>query len=182
MHGDKTAVLSVGLPASANENAGVLVNAGTVTASAAAQNAVVVQLSSSDTTGVTVPATVTIPAGQTSATFNVTTHDDHVIDGNRPISVTAQMDNWTSGAATMTDIDNDGTFAVSLPASGWEGQTLTGAGTLTLGGTLTAPLTVALVSSDPTRLSVPSTVTVPAGQTTAAFTVTLLNNGLHTGQ
>ena len=40
----------------------------------------------------TVPATVTIPAGQTSATFNVTMHDDHVVEGNRPISVTAQMD------------------------------------------------------------------------------------------
>ena len=72
------------------------------------------------------PATVTIPAGQTSASFNVTMHDDHVIEGNRPIAVTAQMDNWTSGSATMTDIDDDGTLAVTLPASGWEGQTLTG--------------------------------------------------------
>ena len=64
-----------------------------------------VQLSSSDTTGLTVPATVTIPAGQTSASFNVTMVDDHVIEGNRPISVTAQMDNWTPGSATMTDFD-----------------------------------------------------------------------------
>ena len=141
----------------------------------------VVQLSSSDTTGLTVPATVTIPAGQTSATFDVTMHDNGVIDGNRPITVTAQMDNWTSGSATMTDIDADGTLAVSLPASGWEGQTLTGAGKLTLGGTLSTALTVSLVSNDPSRLSVPATVTIPAGQSMATFTVTLVNNGQHTG-
>jgi uncharacterized repeat protein (TIGR01451 family) len=181
LHDDLTAALSVSLPASASEDAGVLTGAGTVTSSAPAQNAVVVQLASSDTTRVTVPATVTIPAGQTSATFNVTMHDDGVIDGNRPISVTAQMDNWTSGLATMTDIDDDGTLSVSLPASGWEGQTLTNAGTVTLGGTLSTPLTVSLVSSDPTRLSVPATVTIPTGQTTATFTATLLNPGLHTG-
>ena len=71
MHDNLSAALSVSLPAAPTERRGTR-NAGTVTASAAAQNAVVVQLSSSDTTGVTVPATVTIPAGQTSATFNVT--------------------------------------------------------------------------------------------------------------
>ena len=92
VHDYRTAVLSVSLPARANENAGVLAGAGTVTSSAAAADAVVVQLSSHDTTGLTVPATVTIPAGQTSANFNVTMVDDHVMEGNRPISVTAQMD------------------------------------------------------------------------------------------
>ena len=133
----------------------------------------VVQLSSSDTTGVTVPATVTIPAGQTSATFNVTMVDDHVIDGNRPISVTAQMDTWTSGSATMTDIDDNGTLAVSLPASGWEGQTLTAAGTLDVGRHLDGTADGVAGLHDSTELWVPATVTVPAGQRTATFTVTL---------
>ena len=108
-------------------------------------------------------------------------HDDHLIDGSRPIAVTAQVDNWTSVAATMTDVDADGTLAVGLPASGWERQTLIGAGTLTLGGALAAPLVVSLASSDTTELSVPATVTIPAGQTTATFTVALLDNGRRTG-
>ena len=94
-------------------------------------------MSSSDTTGLTVPATVTIPAGQTSVSFDVTMHDDHVIEGNRPITVSALMDTWTPGSATLTDIDDDASLAVSLPASGWKGQTLTGAGSVTLGGALT---------------------------------------------
>ena len=181
VHDYRTAVLSVSLPASANENAGVLAGAGTVTSSAAAADAVVVQLSSSDTTGLTVPATVTIPAGQTSVSFDVTMHDDHVIEGNRPITVTAQMDTWTPGSATLIDIDDDASLTVSLPASGWKGQTLTGTGSVTLGGTLPAPLTVSLAPSDSTELSVPATVTIPAGQRTAIFTVTLLNNGQRTG-
>ena len=181
VHDYRTAVLSVSLPAAHNENAGVLANAGTVTSSAPAADAVVVQLFSSDTTGVTVPATVTIPAGQTSVSFNVTMHDNHVIEGNRQITVSALMDTWTPGSATMTDIDNDASVAVALPASGWKGQTLTNAGSVTLGGALTTALTVSLSSSDSTELSVPATVIIPAGQRTATFTVTLLNDGRHTG-
>ena len=85
------------------------------------------QLSSSDATGLTVPATVILDAGATTASFSVVMHDDHVIEGNRPITVTASADNWTSGSATLTDIDDDGTLAVVLPSSGWKGQTLSGA-------------------------------------------------------
>ena len=28
---------------------------------------------------------------------------DHVIDGDRPINVTAHVENWTDGTATMID-------------------------------------------------------------------------------
>ena len=67
-------------------------------------------------------------------------------------------------------------MAVSLPASGWEGQTLAGAGTVRLGGTLTSPLVVSLTLADTTELTVPATVTIPAGQLTASFDVTLVEN------
>ena len=181
IHDNETAVLTVSLPASAHENAGVLTAAGTITSSAAPANDITVQLLSSDVTGLTVPATVILHAGQTTANFNVTMVDDHVIQGNRPITVTAQMDNWTSGSATLTDLEDDAALTVTLPTSGWEGQTLANAGTVQLGGTLPTSLTVSLASSDPTELSVPSTVTIPAGQRTATFNVTLLDNGLRTG-
>ncbi len=181
IHDNETAVLTVSLPASAHENAGVLTAAGTITSSAAPANDITVQLLSSDTTGLTVPATVILHAGQTTANFNVTMVDDHVIQGDRPISVTAQMDNWTSGSATLTDLEDDAALTVTLPTSGWEGQTLANAGTVQLGGILPTSLTVSLASSDPTELSVPSTVTIPAGQRTATFNVTLLDNGLRTG-
>src|SRR5438046_1645855 len=48
-----------------------------------------VSLSSSDTTEVTVPASVVIPAGQTSATFPVNAIDDAIIDGTQTATITA---------------------------------------------------------------------------------------------
>ena len=89
------------------------------------------QLSSSDPTGLTVPATVILDAGTTTATFGIVMHNDQVIEGSRPITVTASVENWTSGSATLTDLDDDATLAVVLPDSGWKGQTLSG--TLQLG-------------------------------------------------
>ena len=176
VHDVNTAVLTVALPASANENAGVLSSAGTITASAAhrQKHPGAIDLQRYDRPQRA--ANRGPPAGQTTANFDVTMIDNHVIEGNRPITVTAQMDNWTPGSATMTDVNNNATLAVSLPASGWEGQTLAGAGTVRLGGTLTYPLVVALTSADTTELTVPATVTVPAGQLTASFDVTLVEN------
>jgi hypothetical protein len=181
IHDNETATLTVTLPTSAHETAGVLMGAGTITSSAAPTRDITVQLLSSDVTGLTVPATVILRAGQTTANFNLTMVDDHVIQGDRPITITAQMENWTPGSATLTDLEDDATLTVALPASGWEGQTLTGAGTVQLGGTLTTDLAVSLASGDPTELSVPSTVTIRAGQRTATFNVTLFDNGLRTG-
>ena len=72
-------MLTVTAPASTTEGAGTV--QGTVTVSAAPARDVVVSLSSSDTTAVQVPATVVIPAGQTSANFAITIVDDNKIDG-----------------------------------------------------------------------------------------------------
>ncbi|MFI5377668.1 MAG: Ig-like domain-containing protein [Tepidisphaerales bacterium] len=72
-------------------------------------------------------------------------------------------------------------LTVTLPASGWEGQTLTGGGTVQLGSAPTADVVVALGSSDTTELAVPATVTVKAGQTTATFNITLPADGLRDG-
>ena len=165
------------LPSSAHETAGTIT--GTITASAAPAANFTLQLVSSDPTQLTVPATVVLPAGQTSVSFTATLLDNHVIEaGSTPVIVTASTENWTSGAATVNVIDDDRWMTVTLPATGWEGQTLCGAGTIRIGGTLASDLVVSLASSDATQLGVPATVTIPAGQTSATFNVTLLDNGL----
>ncbi len=177
VHDNETATLTVSMPASAHETAGTL--SGTVTSSVAPTRDITVQLVSSDPTGLTVPATVILHAGTTTASFYLAMHDDHVIEGNRAITVTASVENWTSGSATVTDLDDDGTLAVTLPASGWEGQVVSGK--VQLGGTLASDLVVPLTSGEPTGLSVPSTVTIPAGQTSATFNVTLLDDNRREG-
>jgi hypothetical protein len=176
VHDNQTATLSVTLPSNAVKGQGSI--SGTVYTSAAPAHNIVVQLASSASSEISVPATVTLLAGQTSVNFNATVLQDTIIDGTQSVTVSASVENWTSGSTTVSVADDNNTIKVSLPTSGWEGQTLTNAGTVTLGGTLTNNLLVNLQSSNPSELSVPATVTVLAGQTTATFNVTLINDGV----
>ena len=107
VHDNETAVLTVGLPATALEGAGVLHGAGTITASAAPSRDIVVQLTSTNTTEVAVPATVTLPAGQTTVSFDVTIGDDWIVDGTQTAVVSAHVENWTDGSATINVYNTD---------------------------------------------------------------------------
>ena len=174
LHDDETAALSVSLPASATEGDGVLTAVGVITASVAPVRDVVIHLTSSDTTEVTVPATAILRAGQLSATFDATIVDDGLIDDTRAATITAQVDNWTDGSASITVLDNDRTLSVTLPTDAWEGQgALAGAGKVTIGGALPTDLTVSLTSSDVSEFVLPATVVIPAGQTSVAFDLTI---------
>ncbi len=61
-----------------------------------------VTIANSDTTDVTVPATVTIPAGATSVTFAVGTINTQVADGTQTATLTASATGEASGSATLT--------------------------------------------------------------------------------
>ena len=101
VHDYHTAVLTLNMPATALEGAGLLAGAGTLTASAAPARNIVVTLTSNNTTEVSVPTTITLPAGQTSVSFNLTIGDDYTVDGTQTVMVTAHVENWTDGAATI---------------------------------------------------------------------------------
>lgn len=92
-------------PAIFAENAANPAAVGTVTRTGSTTNALVVTLSSADITEATVPATVTIPAGQTSATFNVTAVNDSFPDGDKTfnLSATAEGASLANFAVTVTD-------------------------------------------------------------------------------
>ncbi|BAU09037.1 hypothetical protein CEN41_24170 [Fischerella thermalis CCMEE 5330] len=62
---------------------------GTVTRTGSTANALTVSLASNDTTEATVPTTVEIPAGQTSATFDVAAVDDAIADSTQTVTFTA---------------------------------------------------------------------------------------------
>ena len=80
--------------------------------------ALTVSLQSSDTSEVTVPTTVTIPAGQTSALFSVTVVDDTAIDGTQTVMLTASATGWTPGTSSLTVHDNESqTLTLHLPPS-----------------------------------------------------------------
>ena len=178
VHSNESATLSVTLPSSVSETGSPVT--GAVTASAAPAQDVTIQLACSGSTHLAVPATVTLPAGQTTVNFTATPLDDHLIEQlPMDVTVTASMDNWVSGTGTIAILDSDRTLAVTLPASGWKGQTLTG--TVTMGGVSATTTVISLASGNMAELALPSSVTIPAGSASATFTATLIDNKIPTG-
>lgn len=100
--------LTVTVPESATEGDGVLTGQGTVSIPGSLGSDLVVSLTSSDITEVTVPASVTMVAGQTSVTFDLTVVDDAEIDGTQSVTVTASATGWTPATDTIEVHDNEG--------------------------------------------------------------------------
>ena len=119
---DESAVITLTLPGSATEGDGTLTNAGTVTLSIAPAEDVVIALASNDVTEATVPSTVTVLAGQTSANFDITVTDDTEIDNTSAATITADAGGaWTSDAAAINVADNDSYMFLTLPSAVSEG-------------------------------------------------------------
>ncbi|MCB1276553.1 M36 family metallopeptidase [Prosthecobacter sp.] len=144
-----------------------------------------VSLSSSLTTRVTVPASVVIPAGQSSASFILTAPNNSVIDGNQDAVITAILPGSTPASGNVTVIDNESrTLTLSLFYSSVSegGAALPSGGYVYLSGTITSPLTINLSSSDTSELTVSSTVTISAGSSGSTyFTLTPVNDTLFDG-
>ena len=144
---------------------------------------VTVLLTVSDDRQVSAPAKVVIPSGQSSVTFELGAVNDSRIDGDRTIGVTASVVNWSSASDSVVAIDNETRdLTIELPALIWEGETaIPGEATVSLSGTLTYALTLELEASEDGILSLPATVTIPAGQTSASFTATAVDNEIADG-
>lgn len=175
---NEAGTLRVKLPPRAREGDGLLDKEGTVMVSPKVAADVAVQLQSGEPSVLRVPARVVIPTGKNSASFLIGVVDNHKIDGSRPVTVTARVDNWRDGSDTILVLDNDTPgLSVRLPAQTSEGNgLLPGAGTVTLIATLPTNLTVALSSGDLTELRVPASVVVPAGRFTATFDLTVVDD------
>lgn len=137
---------------------------GTVSLSAPASTALSVALGSSNAAVATVPASATIAAGAANATFTVT----GVAPGSATVTATANGATAQSATLTVT-APRVALAAVSLSAASVvEGGSVTG--TITLSAA--APTGGAVVSiSGSDAVIIPTTVTVPAGATSATFTL-----------
>jgi hypothetical protein len=129
-----------------------------------------------------VPTSVTIPAGQTSATFTVTTLDDGLLDG--PQSVLIQASGVTQGTWGTTLNVLDGTKFLTLSVSSStileNGGVLTGTttGTVIRAPFMVGAVTVSLSSGDVTAATVPLSVVIPDGADRASFTITAVDDTL----
>ena len=139
---------------------------GTVTMSRTVLSDTIVTLASSDANA-QVPATVTIPAGSNSATFNIVTPPLYTASDVVKISATyfGRMVNTPFGI-TLSAVVHYITVSPNSMVGG--GSSL---GTVYLNANAPFDVTVTLFSSSPSA-QVPATVTIPSGSPSATFTIT----------
>lgn len=174
----QTAQLSLVGPISLNETGGV--GQATLTVSGPVAKTVDIALSASPTNQLQFPASVRIASGATGATFPVTAVQDLLLEGPTQAQLTASMENWSSGSATIEILDDErAELSLTIPSQFDEGGgTRASAATLSVGGILLSNLIVQLTSSDTNSLTIPATVTIPAGKSNVAFNVTLIENSI----
>jgi len=98
-------LLSISLsPGTVIESAGAGAATGTVTRTGDLSQPLTLNLSSSDTSGATVPATVTIPINQASATFSINAVDDQLLNDPKMVTISA------SGTTANIPVGLDPTF------------------------------------------------------------------------
>lgn len=169
-------VATLNLPASVTEGMSASNNA-TVNLSFAAAAPIVFTLSASPSGEVSIPATVTVAAGQTSASFTVAAVNDTLLDGTIATTITATAASLAPASGQLSVMDNEiPSLAWTLPGNITEGTT--GTGTVTLSSPLGANLEVFLTSSASGTLSMPVKVVIPAGQTSANVPLTAVDDKL----
>ncbi len=102
------------IPTSFPESENNPASVGTITRATGEATELVVSLSSSDTTEATVPATVTIPANETSAAFDITAVDDTFPDGSQTVTISATATGATPTTLDLTVQDDGDTIAVEF--------------------------------------------------------------------
>jgi len=125
-----------------------------------------------------VPASVVIPANSGSTTFTVTVLDDTLLDGTQVAQISASAVGAITGTLQISVTDYE-TLTVTLNKT----EVLENAGANAARGTvqrnntdISLPLVVTLTSSDVSELTVPLTVTIPAGAASAEFPLNAIND------
>ena len=97
--------LALQLPSEVSEGEGVLV--GQVEAIPVADSALEITLQSSNTERLTVPSSVTLPAGQETISFDMTPVDDSETGEAFEVTITACVERYDCGESAVTVIDDD---------------------------------------------------------------------------
>jgi hypothetical protein len=144
---------------------------------------ITILLTSSDTSEIQLPASVTIPAGQTSITVPVKAVDDTLFDGTVPVTLSASAGTVASNRVNVDVLDRE-TILLSLNVVSIRENAGGGAALLTVSRSNTdinQSVVVQLSSSDTTEANVPSQVTIPAGSTSITVGVDAVDDALFDG-
>ncbi len=142
-------------------------------------DAVVVTLSVDNAALVTVPETVTIPSGERFAEFPIGVIDNELFEATRSVSIKASASQWVASTKTLR-IENDDIrkIQLGLPSVVSEGQPAT-ATIMRNDADPSEPLVVTMTSADPALMTVPATVTIAAGEVSADFQISGVDDNLY---
>ncbi len=169
------------LPTTISEEAGAAAARGQVSRTGSTLDAVTVSLGA-NRGELILPATVVIPAGQSTATFVVGVTGNGLVDGTRTATLTAGASGFASATTALAITDDDvARLTVTLPSATVTEGAATFRGTVTRNGDTTGPLTVALALDKSYKATLPATVTIAAGERSADFDVQLVDDLLVEG-
>jgi len=167
--------ITLTLPASIAEGTSA---EGTLMLSSSPGATITVTLATEDTR-LTLPASVTVPAGQTSVNFSLSYTDDVYIDANSASTVTATAAGWMAGSAQVMMLDGEN-HTLQIFTGATEPLTLTEGSAsgysflIYADGQVRSDVTVTMLNGDTSEIAAPiSTLTIPAGQSMASSTYNL---------
>jgi len=161
-------------------------NGGTTTATVSRTglntSSLTVNITSSDTTEATVPASVTIPVGSGSAQFTVRAVNDALIDGDQNVTIGVSASGATSASASLRVVDDErATLSLTLASVSVSESAGSIFGTIRRDGPVSNAVVVNLSSNDTTEATVPASVIIPAGASSANFTLAVVNDTIPDG-
>ena len=139
-----------------------------------------VQLYTSDHSEALIQSSVLVPAGEAAVDVTWEIMDDSVFDGNRPVTFTALAESYDFAQQTILVEDNDAavlTLTLSADVVDEASGSLVGL-VHRNSGDLSFPLVVSLESDLSGQLGFPSSVTIPAGQRSQTFDVSVVDNAV----
>ncbi len=169
----------VEMPSPVSEGTGP--HTGYVLLSATTSSDLTLNLTASPAGQLVLPASVTVPAGQSSASFQFSVADDANVNLTRTVSVSANASGVTANSATVTIYDDDAPqMSITLPPHILEGTSWSSnSAILTLDRPATQSFTVTFTANPP--LLSTSTTYVTAGQTQVGISVFAVNDNAITG-
>lgn len=172
------------VPADVTEGADIVLQ-GMVSINTVSTQDIVVKLGSNFSGQIKVPATVTIKAGETSASFNATVVNDETAEIDKEVKITAATTGFNSGSATVLVKDDDLpqvelVFSKEIVSESDGYYALTA--TLVRKGGSSEAITVKLQDVDGIGLILPDAVPMGAGVTSVKFTIGVIDDALANGE
>lgn len=143
-----------------------------------------INLESSSPDQLAVPRSVTIPRGQTNATFSAAAVEDALIESTLPCKVSAFGARFEPAKAVVSIIDNDAPslqLVSARPSVNEKDGPFATTVTVTRDPLGTLPLRVELESSDISEVVVPASITIPPGVASVAFPIGVTDDSLLDG-